>query len=98
MHHHLISIADTGTDKNIIFDASDTLRAYLQSKVDLILCGHKHRPWVWNLGALEIAYARTLFSARFGGFFELSYDIIEIKDEKLNVDIKIMRDKSINVR
>jgi 3',5'-cyclic AMP phosphodiesterase CpdA len=40
MHHHLISVADTGTDKNVILDAGDTLRAYLQSKVDLILCGH----------------------------------------------------------
>jgi hypothetical protein len=47
---------------------------------------------------LEIAYAGTLFSARFGGFFELSYDIIEIKDEKPNIDIKIMGDKSIDAR
>ena len=98
MHHHLMGIPDRGTDKNVILDAGDTLRAYLRSKVDLVLCGHKHRPWVWNLGALEIAYAGTLFSARFGGLFEFSYNIIEIKDEKPNIDIKIMGDKSINAR
>jgi 3',5'-cyclic-AMP phosphodiesterase len=72
MRHHLMGIPDRDTDKNVILDAGDTLRAYLQSKVDLVLCGHKHRPWVWNLGALEIVCAGTLFSARFGGFFEFS--------------------------
>src|ERR1043166_6312779 len=43
MHHHLIGIPDTGTDKIIIVDAGDTLRACLQSGVDLVICGHKHR-------------------------------------------------------
>jgi 3',5'-cyclic-AMP phosphodiesterase len=55
MHHHLIDIPDTGTDKIIIVDAGDTLRACLQSSVDLVICGHKYRPWLWNLGALQIA-------------------------------------------
>ncbi|MGB6673964.1 MAG: metallophosphoesterase, partial [Candidatus Nitrosopolaris sp.] len=32
MHHHLIGIPDTGTDKIIILDAGDTLMACLQSK------------------------------------------------------------------
>ena len=45
MHHHLIAIPDTGTDKIIIVDAGDTLRACLQLGVDLVICGHKHRPW-----------------------------------------------------
>src|SRR5919202_6353623 len=52
MHHHLIGIPDTGTDKIIIVDAGDTLRACLQSSVDLVISGHKHRPWLWHLGAL----------------------------------------------
>jgi 3',5'-cyclic AMP phosphodiesterase CpdA len=62
MHHHLIGIPDTGTGKIIIVDAGDTLRACLQSSVDLVICGHKHRPWLWNLGALQIAYAGTTSS------------------------------------
>jgi 3',5'-cyclic-AMP phosphodiesterase len=69
MHHHLIGIPDTGTDKIIIVDAGDTLRACLQSQVDLVICGHKHRPWLWNLGALQIAYAGTTSSERYRGFF-----------------------------
>jgi 3',5'-cyclic AMP phosphodiesterase CpdA len=43
MHHHLIGIPDTSIDKIIIVDAGDTLRACLRSKVDLVICGHKHR-------------------------------------------------------
>ena len=39
MHHHLIAIPDTGTDKIIVLDAGDTLRACIQSKVNLVLCG-----------------------------------------------------------
>lgn len=91
MHHHLIGIPDTGTDKIIILDAGDTLRTCLQSGVDLVLCGHRHRPWMWNLGRLAIAYAGTTSSVRFRGFFENCYNIIEVgKDKKPRVDIKIV--------
>jgi 3',5'-cyclic AMP phosphodiesterase CpdA len=93
MHHHLIGIPDTGTDKIIILDAGDTLRACLQSKVNLVLCGHKHRPWVWKLGSLEIAYAGTAASRRYRGFFDNSYNIIKVKHGKTNVDIKIVGGK-----
>jgi 3',5'-cyclic AMP phosphodiesterase CpdA len=68
MHHHLIGIRDSGTDKIIIVDAGDTLRACLQSNVDLVICRHKHRPWLWNLGALQIVYAGTTSSERYRGF------------------------------
>ncbi len=93
MHHHLIGIPDTGTDRIVIIDAGDCLRACLQSKVDLVLCGHKHRPWVWSLGTLDIAYAGTVSSTRFRGFFENCYNIIEVKDNRVRVDIKIVGKK-----
>jgi len=93
MHHHLIGIPDTGTDKIIITDAGDTLRSCLQSKVDLVICGHKHRPWIWNLGTLQLAYAGTTSSTRYRGFFENSYNIVNIKDGKASVDIKIVGGK-----
>ena len=94
MHHHLISIPDTGTDKVIVYDAGDALRSCLQSSVDLVLCGHKHRPWIWNLGTLKIAYAGTTSSTRFRGFFQNSYNIIDIdKNRKTNIDLKIVGGK-----
>jgi 3',5'-cyclic-AMP phosphodiesterase len=93
MHHHLIGIPDTDTDKIVIVDAGDTLRVCLQSSVDLGICRHKHRPWLWNLGALQIAYAGTTSSERYRGFFENSYNIVTIKDGKASIDIKIAGDK-----
>ncbi|MGE0243114.1 MAG: metallophosphoesterase [Nitrososphaeraceae archaeon] len=94
MHHHLISIPDTGTDKVIIYDAGDTLQSCLQSSVDLVLCGHKHRPWIWNLRSLKIAYAGTASSVRFRGFFQNSYNIINIdENKKTEIDLKIVGGK-----
>jgi 3',5'-cyclic-AMP phosphodiesterase len=91
MHHHLIGVPDTGTDKIVIVDAGDILRTCLQYKVDLVLCGHKHRPWLWNLETLDIAYAGTASSTRFRGFTENTYNIIEVSDTgKVNIDIKIV--------
>lgn len=95
MHHHLIGIPDTGTDKIIIVDAGDTLRACLHCGVDLVICGHKHRPWIWNLGALQIAYAGTTSSERYRGFFENTYNIINLKDGIVSVDMKIVGGKRI---
>src|ERR671910_28163 len=80
MHHHLIGVPDTGTDKIVIVDAGDILRTCLQHKVDLVLCGHKHRPWLWNLESLDIAYAGTASSTRFRGFFKNTYNIVDIDD------------------
>ena len=45
MHHHLISIPDTGYTNVVgISDAGDVLRTCLENEVDLVVCGHKHRP------------------------------------------------------
>ncbi|HZD33636.1 MAG TPA: metallophosphoesterase [Nitrososphaeraceae archaeon] len=91
MHHHLIGVPDTGTDKIVIVDAGDILRTCIKYKIDLVLCGHKHRPWLWNLETLDIAYAGTASSTRFRGFTKNTYNIIEIDDDgKINIDIKIV--------
>jgi 3',5'-cyclic-AMP phosphodiesterase len=95
MHHHLIGIPDSGTDKIIILDAGDTLRACLASRIDLVLCGHKHRPWLWKLGDLQIAYAGTASSSRFRGFFKNSYNIVKIRKEEMTLTLKIVGGRSV---
>ncbi len=91
MHHHLIAAPDTGSDRIIVLDAGDVLHAALLSKTNLVLCGHKHRPWLWNLGSLKIAYAGTISSIKMRGFFYHSYNIIEIEDSTVNIDLKIVK-------
>ncbi len=95
MHHHLIGIPDTGADRLTITDAGDVLRTLVSTKVDLVLCGHKHRPWIWNFGKPLITYAGTASSERARGLFENTYNIITINEKKIQVDLKIVGGKRI---
>ncbi|MBI3642433.1 MAG: metallophosphoesterase [Thaumarchaeota archaeon] len=95
MHHHLVGVPDTGTDRVTVIDAGDVLRTVLSGKVDLILCGHKHRPWIWNFGNLLIANAGTASSERMRGLFENTYNIITIEKNKIKIDLKIVGGKRI---
>lgn len=91
MHHHLIAIPDTGFTNLVgILDSGDALRTLTENNVSLVLCGHKHRPWLWNLGNLNIAYAGTSSSWRYRGIFEDTYNIIEVKEKNIHIDIKIV--------
>lgn len=95
MHHHLIGIPDTGSARVEVIDAGDVLRTILATRVNLVLCGHKHRPWIWNFKELSIVNAGTASSERMRGFFENTYNIISIKNKKIHVDLKIVGGKKI---
>ncbi len=90
MHHHLIEIPDTGSNMVTVIDAGDVLRTILATDVDLVLCGHKHRPWIWNFGSLEIVNAGTATSKRVRGLFANTYNIVTVEDRKIQVDLKIV--------
>lgn len=94
MHHHLIGVPDTGTDRTVM-DSGDVLRTALDGKIDLVICGHKHRPWIWNFGNLSIANAGTVSSERMRGLFENTYNIITIEKNLITVDLKIVGGKKI---
>jgi len=98
MHHHLIGIPDTGSDRLTVIDAGDVLRAVLDSNVNLVLCGHKHRPWIWDFSTLSIANAGTTSSERVRGFFENSYNIVNIENGTFRVDLKIVGGKRTPLR
>ena len=98
MHHHLIGVPDTGTDRVTVIDSGDVLRSALASKIDLVICGHKHRPWFWNFDNLSIANAGTVSSERMRGLFENTYNIITIDRGKIRVDLKIVGGKRISLQ
>ncbi|MEK0320284.1 MAG: metallophosphoesterase family protein, partial [Nitrosopumilus sp.] len=97
MHHHLIPIPDTGSDQLTVVDAGDVLRTVLDTKVDVVLCGHKHRPWAWNFGKLTIVNAGTATSERLRGLFENTYNILTISNKKVLVDLKIVGGKRLPI-
>ena len=98
MHHHLIGIPDTGSDRLTVIDAGDVLRTILDSNVNLVLCGHKHRPWIWDFNTLSIANAGTASSERVRGFFEISYNIVNVDNGTFRVDLKIVNGKRTPLR
>ncbi len=90
MHHHLIAIPDTGADQLTVIDAGDVLRTILATDVNVVLCGHKHRPWLWRLGDLNVVNAGTATSERVRGFFENTYNILTVTDSNVHIDLKIV--------
>lgn len=90
MHHHLIQVPDTGPDNIPVVDAGDTLRGILEAHVDLVLAGHRHRPWRWNLRDSQIIHAGTLSSERLRGFYAHSYNIIQVSKGSIQAKLKIV--------
>ena len=97
MHHHLIAIPDTGSDQLTVVDAGDVLRTILASNVNLVLCGHKHRPWAWNFGELMVVNAGTATSERVRGLFENTYNIVTVKGGRIRVDLKIVGGRRVPI-
>ncbi|MCS6768612.1 MAG: metallophosphoesterase family protein [Candidatus Nitrosocaldus sp.] len=98
MHHHLIPIPDTGSDRIIVLDAGDVLQTALEAGVNLVLCGHKHRPWIWQLGNLTIAYAGTVSSERMRGFFKNTYSIVDLRRDRIEITLKVVGGESMPLR
>ena len=97
MHHHLIPIPDTGSDQLTVVDAGDILRTILDTHVDVVLCGHKHRPWAWNFGKLTVVNAGAATSERVRGLFENTYNILTISNKKVQVDLKIVGGNRLHI-
>jgi 3',5'-cyclic-AMP phosphodiesterase len=85
MHHHLIPIPSTGRERNIVNDAGDVLEVLVDSEVDLVLCGHKHVPYIWRVEDLYILTAGTVSSLRLRGKIEPNYNIIYIREDEIDI-------------
>ncbi len=99
MHHHLIAIPDTGSDQLTVVDAGDVLRTILETNVDIVLCGHKHRPWIWEFDGLTVVNAGTATSERVRGLFENTYNIVTVDDvtKHTSIDLKIVGGKKVPI-
>ena len=82
LHHHLISIPMCGRERDVPVDAGDVLNLLNELKVNLVLCGHKHVPWIWKLNDMIILNAGTVSTSRTKARIKQSYNLIEINDNK----------------
>jgi len=85
MHHHLLPVPNTGRERNILTDAGDVLEVLVDSKVDLVLCGHKHVPYIWRIEDILMITAGTVSCLRLRGKIEPNYNIIYIYDDKIDI-------------
>ncbi len=95
LHHHLVPIPDTGLERSTVADAGDVLRAITQSRVNLVLCGHRHRPWSLVVGSSQVVNVGTVSSKKFRGFFANSYNILKIEDNRVDAQIKVVGGRTI---
>lgn len=96
LHHHLVPIPDTGLERSTVTDAGDVIRAITQCNVNLVLCGHRHRPWSLKVNDSIIINAGTVSSEKFHGFFANSYNIINIEEGEIDAKIKVVGGKAID--
>jgi len=90
IHHHIIPVPDTGADQITVIDAGDVLRSLIKSKVDLVLCGHRHRPWRWQIQNMKVIHAGSVSCEKLRGFFCNSYNVITIKKKRIKEKLKIV--------
>ncbi|MCL4499738.1 MAG: metallophosphoesterase [Chloroflexi bacterium] len=88
LHHHLLPVPGTGRERNIVYDAGDLLEVLLKCGVDLVLCGHKHVPYVWRLESLIVVNAGTAASLRLRGRTKPCYNIISLGEDRVEISRK----------
>ena len=79
LHHHLIPVPMTGREEEIPVDSGDVLELLDRCGVDLVLCGHKHVPWVWKLNDMFVVNAGTACSNKIKARTTQCYNLIEIE-------------------
>jgi len=90
IHHHIIPVPDTGADQIIIVDAGDVLRSLVKSSVNLVLCGHRHRPWRWTIEDMLLVHAGSVSCEKLRGFFHNSYNVITVEQKRIEAKLKIV--------
>jgi len=87
LHHHLVGIPSTGRERNIVLDAGDVLEILAEHDVDLVLCGHKHVPYVWPVSGMLIVTSGTASTWRTRANIPPSYNVITVEHDRARVDI-----------
>ncbi|MGB9927213.1 MAG: metallophosphoesterase family protein [Methanosarcina sp.] len=89
LHHHLVPIPLAGRDNTVLVDAGDILELLNRCKVNLVLCGHCHIPWVWNLNNMLVVNAGTVCSSKTRGKTTQCYNLIQVDDENSEGNWKV---------
>ncbi len=88
VHHHILAVPGTGRDRNNLRDSGDVMALLRELKVDMVLSGHRHVPYVWSISGVRIIHSGTVSSLRVRGVMPPSYNVIEFDSEKVEVTLR----------
>lgn len=91
LHHHLIHIPGTGINESMLIDDADVMQLLLDEGVDLVLAGHRHRSWYWEVRdehkkMLRILHAGRLSSPSGKRSEDQGYNLISYKNKKIKIE------------
>lgn len=88
IHHHILAVPGTGRDANNLRDAGDVMAILRELKVDMVLAGHRHVPYVWSISGVRIVHSGTVSSMRLRGAMPPSYNVIEFGSGRVTVTLR----------
>lgn len=88
IHHHILAVPGTGRDVNNLRDAGDVMAILRELKVDMVLSGHRHVPYVWSISGVRIVHSGTVSSMRVRGTMPPSYNVIEFDEERVEITLR----------
>lgn len=94
LHHHLIPIPGTGRERHIPLDAGDVLKVCHDVGVNLVLSGHKHRPWIWCMEDTYFITAGTATTRRLKGRSYPCFNVLDLEGGELVVTEVNVSDES----
>jgi 3',5'-cyclic AMP phosphodiesterase CpdA len=89
VHHHILAVPGTGRDRNNLRDAGDVMAILRELKVDMVLSGHRHVPYVWSISGVRVIHSGTVSSLRTRGIVEPSYNVIDFGSESVRVNLRL---------
>ena len=88
IHHHILAVPGTGRDVNILQDSGDVMAILRELRVDMVLSGHRHVPYVWSISGVRIVHSGTVSSMRVRGTMPPSYNVIELDDDSVEINLR----------
>jgi 3',5'-cyclic AMP phosphodiesterase CpdA len=88
VHHHILAVPGTGRDVNNLRDAGDVMAIFRELKVDMVLSGHRHVPYVWSISGVRVVHSGTASSMRVRGTMPPSYNVIELDEQSVRITLK----------
>lgn len=88
IHHHLVSVPGTGRERNILWDAGDILQILSESHADLVLSGHKHVPFAWQIDGMVVSTSGTGCTRRTRGRTPPSFNLLSISADEIVVNMR----------